>query len=184
MPRLPFPADTDAFSADTRDAVRYIQQTRGSLPPPSTYLAYAGEAAKKLSDLSGYLRYKTSLTDAETELAICAAARAMDLDFIWNAHVKLGLAAGAREEAIHAVDTFGPLDGLTEDEQIIIRYSRELLEAKQVQDATFEAVRARWGEAGVLEMTATMSVYLMNATILRAMGHQAAAGARMLTPRA
>lgn len=184
MPRLPFPADTDAFSEETRAAVRYIQETRGSLPPPSTYLAYAGEAAKKLSDLSGYLRYKTSLTDAETELAICAAARAMDLDFIWNAHVKLGLAAGTREEAIHAVDTFGPLDGLTEDEQIIIRYSRELLEEKNVQDATFEAVSARWGEAGVLEMTATMSVYLMNATILRAMGHQAAAGARMLTPRA
>ena len=86
--------------------------------------------------------------------------------------------------AVGGAGDFGPLDGLTEDEQIIIRYSRELLEEKNVQDATFEAVRARWGEAGVLEMTATMSVYLMNATILRAMGHQAAAGARMLTPRA
>ena len=37
MPRLPFPADTDAFPEHTREAVRYIQETRGSLPPPSTY---------------------------------------------------------------------------------------------------------------------------------------------------
>ena len=183
MPRLPFPADTDAFSDETRDAVRYIQETRGSLPPPSTYLAYAGEVAKRLADLSGYLRYKTSFTDAETEIAICAAARAMNADFIWSAHVRLGLAAGTREEAIHAIDTFGPLDGLTDDEALIIRYSRELLEDKKVKDETFEAVRARWGESGVLELTAIMSVYLMNATILRSMDHQAGPDARLLTPR-
>lgn len=184
MPRLPFPADTDAFSEETRAAVRNIQETRGSLPPPSTYLAYAGDAGDKLAALAGHLRYHTSLTDAETELAICAAARAGNLDFIWNAHVKLGLAAGTREEAIHAVDTFGPIDGLTQDEQIIIRYSRELLEDLKVKDETFEAVRARWGERGALELAAVMGVYLMNATILRAMDHQAAPGARLLTPRA
>ncbi len=184
MPRLPFPADTDAFSDQTRAAVRRIQEARGSLPPPSTYLAYAGEVAEKLAALSGHLRYHTSLTDAEAELAICAAARAMDADFIWNAHVRLGLAAGTREEAIHAVDTFGPLDSLTNDEALIIRYSRELLEEKRVQDATFDAIRGRWGEKGALELTAVMSVYLMNATILRAVDHQAGPDARLLTPRA
>ena len=184
MPRLPMPQDTDGFSDETRAAVRQIQETRGSLPPPSTYLAYAGEVADKLAALSGHLRYHTSLTDAEAELAICAAARSMNLDFIWNAHVKLGLAAGTREEAIHAVDTFGPLDGLTDDEALIITYSRELLETKQVQDATFEAVRQRWGEKGALELAAVMGVYLMNATILRAVGHPPAEGSRLLTPRA
>lgn len=184
MARLPLPADADGFPEETRAAVRQIQAVRGSLPPPSTYLAYAGEVAEKLAALSGHLRHETSLTDAEAELAICAAARAMDLDFIWNAHVRLGLAAGTREQAIDAVDTFGPLDGLTADEALIIRYSRELLEEKQVQDATFEAVRARWGEKGALELTAVMSVYLMNATILRAVGHQPDPGSRLLAPRA
>lgn len=183
MPRLPFPADTDAFSTETRATVRYIQESRGSLPPPSTYLAYAGEAGRKLSDLASHLRYQTTLNDAETELAICAAARSMDADFIWSAHVRLGLAAGTREEAIHAVDTFGPLDGLTVDEALIVRYSRELLEERRVTDRTFAAVRERWGEQGALELTAVMSVYLMNATILRAMDHQPAADARRLTPR-
>ena len=183
MPRLSFPADTDAFPEHTREAVRYIQETRGSLPPPSTYLAYAGEPGKRLADLAACLRFKTSLTDAETELAICAAARAMDADYIWSAHVRLGLAAGTREEAIHAVDTYGPLDGLTDDEKLIITYSRELLEDRRVNDATFEAVRQRWGEAGALEMTAVMSVYLMNATVLRAMDHKPGPDARWLTPR-
>ena len=88
-----------------------------------------------------------------------------------------------REEAIHAIDTLGPLDKLTADEALIIRFGRELLEARKVSDETFNAVRARYGEKGLLELTAVMSVYTMNATILRAMDHRAAADARHLTPR-
>ena len=129
MPRMPFPEDTDDFSDETRAAVRHILETRKSMPPPSSYLTYAGEAGARLSDLVDHLRYRTSLTVAESELAIIVANRAANADFIWNAHVKLGLAAGMREEAINAVDTYGPLDDLTDDEALIIQFGRELLEA-------------------------------------------------------
>lgn len=183
MPRLPTPTDSEAFTEETRAAVRHIFETRKSLPPPSTYMTYAGQAGARLSDLVEHLRYHTSLSDAETELAICTAARAANADFIWNAHVKLGLAAGTREEAIHAVDTHGPLDGLTADEALIIGFGRQLLEAPRVGDDTFDAVRARYGEKGLMELTAVMSVYMMNATILRVMDHRPAGDARHLTPR-
>lgn len=181
MPRLPIPSDTDAYAEETRAAVRHILATRKSMPPPSSYLTYAGKAGALLSDLVEHLRYHTSLTPAESELAICMAARAANADFIWGAHVRLGLAAGTREVAIQAVDTHGALDGLTLDEALIIRYGRELLVARKVEDATFDAVRARWGDKGLLELTAVMSVYLMNATILRAMDHRAAPDARHLS---
>src|SRR5215475_7390191 len=163
MARLPIPSDTAEFDAETRAAVRHIQQTRKSMPPPSSYLTYAGKAGALLSDLVEHLRYHTSLTDAETELAICTAVRAANVDYIWDAHVRLGT--------------------LTPDEALIIRFGRELLDARQVRDETFSAVRARYGEKGLLELTALMGVYTMNATILRAMDHRAAAGARLLTPR-
>ncbi|MGE0699549.1 MAG: carboxymuconolactone decarboxylase family protein [Hyphomicrobiaceae bacterium] len=183
MPRLPIPADTDAFPEETRAAVRHIQATRKSMPPPSSYLTYAGKAGALLSDLVEHLRYHTTLTAAESELAICTAARAADADFIWSAHVRLGLAAGTREEAIRAVDTLGPLDGLTGDEALIVGFGRQLLEERKVSDEMFAAIRARWGEKGLLELTAVMGVYMMNATILRAMDHRAAPDARHLTPR-
>ena len=183
MPRLPFPADTDAFSDETRTAVRHILTTRKSSPPPSTYLSYAGQAGVRLSDLLDHLRNHTSLTQAESELAICTAARAANADYIWNAHVKLGVAAGTRPEAIDAIDTYGPLDGLTADEALIIQFGRELLETPAVSDETFNAVRARYGEKGLMELIAIMSAYLMNATILRALEHKAAPDARHLAPR-
>jgi 4-carboxymuconolactone decarboxylase len=176
------PSDTEPFAEETRAAVRHLLATRNSMPPPSSYLTYAGKAGALLSDLVDHLRYHTSLSAAETELAICTSARASNADFIWNAHVRLGLQAGTREEAIHAVDTHGPLDSLTADEALIIRFGRELLASPQVSDDTFNAVRARYGEQGLLELTAVMSAYTMNANILRVMDHQAAADARHLTP--
>ncbi|MFM9943132.1 MAG: carboxymuconolactone decarboxylase family protein [Hyphomicrobiaceae bacterium] len=183
MPRLPIPSDTDAFADDTRAAVRHILATRKSMPPPSSYLTYAGKAGALLSDLVDHLRYHTTLTQAESELAICTAARAANADFIWNAHVKLGLKAGTREVALHAVDTYGSLEGLTADEALIIRFGRELLQQPKVTDDTFAAVRARWGEKGLMELTAVMSVYMLNASILRVMDHQAAPDARHLSKR-
>lgn len=184
MPRLPIPSDTEGFSEETRAAVRHVQETRGSMPPPSSYLTYAGQAGARLSDLVEHLRYHTSLTGAESELAICVANRAANAPYIWNAHTKLGLKAGTREEALHAVDTYGPLDDLTADEAMIIQFGRELLESPKVSDEIYETVRARYGEKGLLEITALMSVYMMNANILKVMDHPAPADARPLSPRA
>ena len=62
MPRLPIPSDTEAFTEETRAAVRHILKTRHSMPPPSSYLTYAGQAGALLSDLVDHLRYHTSLT--------------------------------------------------------------------------------------------------------------------------
>jgi 4-carboxymuconolactone decarboxylase len=130
-----------------------------------------------------HLRYHTSLGSAETEVAICIAARAANADYIWDAHVRLGLQAGTREVALVAIDTGGPLDGLTADEALIIRFGRELLQAPRVSDETFQTVRARYGEKGLLELTALIGVYMMNATILRAMEHRPAPEARHLLRR-
>ena len=86
MPRLPIPTDTDEFSEETRSAIRHIKATRKTMPPPSSYLTYAGKAGARLSDLVEHLRYHTSLTDAESELAICTAVRSANAAYIWNAH--------------------------------------------------------------------------------------------------
>jgi hypothetical protein len=66
-------------------------------------------------------------------------------------------------------------------EAVIARFSRELLESSAVTQETFDAVVARYGENGLFELVAVMSVYTFNANILRTMDHRAGADARMLT---
>jgi 4-carboxymuconolactone decarboxylase len=182
MPRLPVPSDSDAFSEGTREAVRHILATRGgNIPAPSGMMTYAEKAGALLSDLVEHLRYHTSLPDAQSELAICVSASASNSDYIWNAHTRLGLQAGTSEAALQAADTHGPLDALDADEALIIRFGRELLEQPAVSDETFNAVRARFAERGLMELVAVMSIYTMNANILRVAEVKAAPEARHLT---
>jgi 4-carboxymuconolactone decarboxylase len=178
---MPLPSDSDEFTPETREAVRHIIETRGNVPPPSGYLTYAGKAGALLSDLVEHLRFHTDLTDAETELAICTSVRVSGHDYIWNAHVNLGLKAGTREEAINVIDKRLPVDGLTPDEALIISFGRELLEQPAISDATFNAVKERWGIKGLMELVAVMSVYTMNANMLRTMEWEAGPDARRLT---
>jgi hypothetical protein len=65
---------------------------------------------------------------------------------------------------------------------VIARFSRELLESSAVTQETFDAVVARYGENGLFELVAVMSVYTFNANILRTMEHRAAPDARHLAP--
>lgn len=141
---------------------------------------YAGSPGAMLFDLVDHLWRNSSLTGAEMELAICTSTRASGNDYIWDAHVRLALAAGAREEAIRVVDEYLSLDELTADEALIVGLGRELLKAEEVTDETFEAVKRRFGERGLLELVGAMSVYLMNACILRAMDVRPLPGSRLL----
>jgi hypothetical protein len=50
-----------------------------------------------------------------------------------------------------------------------------------VSESTFNAVRARYGDRGLMELVAVMSVYTMNANILRVVDYQAAPDARHLS---
>ena len=75
------------------------------------------------------------------------------------------------------------MDELTDDEALIVTFGRVLLEVKKIEDSTFAAIRASWGERGLLELTALLRLYMMNAVILRVMDHQATPDARHLSPR-
>jgi hypothetical protein len=55
------------------------------------------------SDLVDHLRYHTSLTNTETELASCTSARAANAAYIWSGHARLGRQAGTRGETLHYV---------------------------------------------------------------------------------
>lgn len=181
MARLPLPADTPEFSEDTRAAVRHLIATRGKVVAPSGFLTHAGKAGALMSDLVEHLRYHTGFTQAQAEIAICVAARSANSDYIWHSHVKNALKAGVSEATLNVIDKRLPLEGLAEDEALIIRFSRELGDERRLSQATFDAARQRFGEKGMMELAATVGAYLMNAAILHTVDHQPPAGGRFLS---
>ncbi len=158
----------EEIPSDKRHIVDAIIQSRGQITGPFPTLLHSPEVAGRVAHLGAYLRFESTLPPADKELAILTAAREFDCNYEWAAHVILARKAGVHEEAITIVANQGPLGTLTADEALVIQYGRELFRKHQVSETTFQAAKARYGEQGLVELTATMGYYGMIACVLNA----------------
>ena len=180
MSRVPIITSKDQVPADKASVVDSIASSRGQISGPFSVLLNSPEVAGRAAHLGAYIRFESTLDPADRELAIISTSREFDCDYEWSAHRGLALESGVRPEAVDVVAQRGPLDALTDDEAVIVSYARELFRSKRVSDATFDAAKARFGDQGVTELTATMGYYGMLACALNAFQVEPAAGAPRL----
>jgi 4-carboxymuconolactone decarboxylase len=60
---------------------------------------------------------------------------------------------------------------MSADETTIYDFVSELLATGQVSDAAFDEVKARWGERGVIDLTATVGYYCVASLVLNVSRH-------------
>ena len=145
-----------------------IATSRGRVSGPFSVLLNSPEVAGRAAHLGSYIRFESTLTPSQRELAIITTAREFDCSYEWAAHATLAREAGVRESAIEAVANGGELSELTGDEALIVGYGREILRNHRVSENTFAAAKAQFGEQGVTELTATIGYYGMLACALNA----------------
>lgn len=113
--------------------------------------------------VGAYLRYGSCLDMRISEFGIIIAARYWNSPRVWGAHCKLALQAGLGRQT--AGDLARGLDrppsGMKEDEAVAWQYCTELLQTKNVGDATFQATLQRFGEQGVVDLTGVCGYYSM-----------------------
>jgi 4-carboxymuconolactone decarboxylase len=122
--------------------------------------------------MSDYLRYKSALGHALTELAILITAAEWMQDYEWQAHYPIALKAGIRQETADAIADHRRPGAMSTDEEIVYDYTSELLKPQQVADATFDRAKARFGTRAVVDMTGIVGYYTLLAMQLNAAKYQ------------
>ena len=79
MPRLTPITNRDQVGEDGLAAFDAIIESRGAINAPQSMHMYVPEIARCSNDLSDSLRYRSHLSDHDTELAIITAARELSL---------------------------------------------------------------------------------------------------------
>ncbi len=128
---------------------------------PTSILKNSPEAAKRAMHLSDYLRNESSLSKKVQELTMLTAARAMDCQYIWNAHAASGRKEGLSDALVDALRENQPLPGLASDEAAVINLGMEFFQTHRVSQATFQAVLDQFGRQGFAELTTLMGYYAM-----------------------
>lgn len=183
MPRLTPITKREQVGDDGLDAFDSIIESRGSINAPQSMHMYVPEVARCSNALSDSLRYRSHLSNHDTELAIITAAREMDCDYVWSGHSRAALNAGVRPEAINIVANFGDLDGLTDDEAVIVRFGRELVGVHKLSQEAFNAAINKFGDANTIVLGALMGHYTMMSCTLIATDTMPEEGAPMLPKR-
>jgi 4-carboxymuconolactone decarboxylase len=153
-----------------------IGGSRGSVRLPFSLLLNSPQLAGRTAHLGTYLRFESALPNEYREIAMILAAREADGAFQWGSHTRLAREAGVREEVIDVIGHRKPVDGLTDDEALIITYGREILRGHKISQATFDKARARFGDQGLVDLTGIMGYYTMLAVHLNAYAVEAREG--------
>lgn len=178
MPRLPNLTDRASLPESLHEAYDQVAGSRqGAVSGPYGVLLHSPELAVRGSALSNYLRWNSDLTPAQREIAVLETARHFDAAVMWAGHLRLAREAGVRDEVAAVVAHRRDLASLTVEEREIVQYVRELLGGNRVSAPTFEALRTRLGDRGIVDLTGLVGYYAFVGVTLNAFEVEPPAGA-------
>jgi 4-carboxymuconolactone decarboxylase len=181
MARLTPITSKSQVAPDGHPIVDAIVKSRGALQGPFSMFLHAPELGGRVAHLGAYVRFEGSLDMRVRVLAAMTVARELDAVYVWGAQTGSARRQGVPESTITAIREKHTRGVPPEDAQII-DFTRRLMREHRVDDATFGAIRQRFGDLGVIELTGAIGYYSMLAMTVNACELEAAPGAEVLQP--
>ena len=173
--RLPLPKreELSAEGQATYDRLTSTssQNLRGLRGPGGIQLHSSG-LSRVSRPLNHYLRFESGLGGRLRELAILVTAREHDSQFEWAAHEAEARREGVSPALIDLIRHRGALDGVAEEDAIVIALGREMFGARRVSSETFARALAQFGRGKLVDLVALMGNYAATAALLTAFDMQ------------
>lgn len=138
----------------------------GGAEGPFVPLLRSPELMSRLQKTGEYLRFHNSIGPKLTEFVILLTARQWTQQYEYDVHRVNGAKAGIKQETIDAI-TQGRRPGtMTPEEEIAYDFFTELSQNHGVSDPTYARAVAKFGEQGVVDMSALVGYYTTLAMIM------------------
>ena len=166
---------TERFSKQTLDEMPPEQRQaaeaimagpRGGMQGPFKALLRSPDLADKVQRVGEYVRFRSSLHPRLNELGILLVGRYWTAQFEFYAHRILAEKAGLSPSICDAIAEGRRPENMDEEETVVWEFGNELLQTKEVSDATFNAVKEKFGEKGVMDLVGGMGYYTVVSMVL------------------
>ena len=127
-------------------------------PPYRAYVRNP-DLAPKLSALSDYLRWNTSLPPRLSELAILITARQWTAQYEWFAHYPLALKGGLDPSIANDIAAGKRPANMKDDEAALYDLAMALYVDKKVSDPIYKAALEKFGERGIMDIIGIIGYY-------------------------
>jgi 4-carboxymuconolactone decarboxylase len=157
-----------------------FENAGGNLTGPTGLFLRVPELAARTGALTNYLR-KGIIEPRLFELMTLIVARQWSAQYVFVAHRKLALEAGVTPEVIDAIRT-GSVPAFTrDDERLVYDLIVELMESRDLAQATFERAIATFGLERTVELITGIGTYTTIAMLGKSFGLAPAGGEQPLT---
>ena len=163
--------------AQKKAAAEFAEGRGYGVRGPFVALIRSPEVMLRAKAMGDYLRFKSTIPPKLNELAICVTARHWGQSYEWHAHAPLAIKAGLDPQILEAVKEGRRPKDIDADEELVIDFATELHQNKSVSDATYAKALARFGEQGIIDLTAVNGYYTFIAMVLNVARTQLPAGA-------
>ena len=166
-PRFPIIAPEQMTARQTEVAANIASGPRGGIRGPFLALIHHPELAERVQSLGEHLRYGAAISPANIELIVLIVARHMNCQYEWFAHARIARTTTDLAETIIAALQVGqqPVN-MTEQQETLYAFCKELLAQGQPAEATYARAVEQFERPGVLDIIAIVGYYSMIAMVL------------------
>ena len=163
MPPIPADKLTDA----QKKAIAEFKEARNAdLSGPFVPLLRSPEVLSRARAMGDYLRFRSVLPPRLSEFVILMTARSWTQQYEWDAHYRLALTAGLKEDTARAIGEGRRPQGMQEDEELLFVFCDELRRTQGVSDQTYARMVAKFGEQGVIDTVGIVGYYTTLAMVM------------------
>ena len=143
-----------------------IVGSRGSVRGPYGILLHSPKLAARVANTGTYVRFECDLPNNLKEVVIITTAREIKSQYEFTAHARLAREENVSEDTIKAIAQGTAPQSLSGDEELLVRFTQQLLRDHKVSNATYNAVKDRFGVQGTVDLTGLIGHYLLVGQVL------------------
>ena len=166
MSRVP-PLDPAALTDEQQRVAGLIAGARKNVRGPFTIWLRNPTLAEHANAFGVALRDSKVLDRRLFELAVITVCRAFTVQYAWSSHAPAAEAAGVSPEVIAAIRDNRRPDFQREDERIVYDAAAELMDTKELSQATYDRAVAQFGVEGTVDLVSTVGYYAMVGIFLK-----------------
>jgi 4-carboxymuconolactone decarboxylase len=160
MPRVPPITGKADVAPEYGYVVDQVMGVFGRIRGPFSMLLHSPKLAERLLPMVPFAREGTIVEPQLRQVAVLAAVREREANYVWAAQVDASRRVGLRQEVIDLLRAKGDPSGLPADERDIVVYMRQLMRTNRVEQAVFDALLQRHGMQWLVELTAIANFYV------------------------
>lgn len=175
--RLP-PMPLDELDEEQRAVLKIVAEGRrasessalydeqGGLVGPFNAFLYRPGVGRHLAELGEQVRFDSLVPRRLIEVAVLTVGAHWRSNFEWWAHTRLARRFEVADEVIEAIGRGEQPAFDRDDEAVVHRFSRQLLETGRVDDEAYAAARELLGDAGLVDLVSLVGFYCVISVLL------------------